>query len=114
MNVFLLVHEQPSHSHPASITLHGPEVCEVDGCVATLRFPEQMRNDPCFAAVAFGLIDYKQRPFNKQRCCILTMQHSIVSEITHIARVKTAFVHSLLVICVVIKLSFHLQRNKLQ
>lgn len=30
--------------------------------------PTRMCNEPCSASVTFGLIDYKQRPFNMQGC----------------------------------------------
>lgn len=49
----------------------------------------RMCNEPCFASVTFQLIDYKQRSFNKQGCCFLTMLHSVIDEITRIARGKT-------------------------
>lgn len=49
----------------------------------------RMCNEPCFASVTFRLIDYKQRSFNKQGCCLLTMLRSVIDEITRIARGKT-------------------------
>lgn len=77
-------------SQPGSVILQMPAVCEGlmdvwSGVVSLSR----MRNEPCFASETFGLIDYKQRPFNMQGYCLLTMQHSFTDEITHIAREKT-------------------------
>lgn len=78
-------------SIPNQLVLHygGPQCVRLmdvrNGVVSLSR----MCNEPCFASVTFELIDYKQRPLNMQRFCLLTMQHSFIDEITHKAQEKT-------------------------
>lgn len=83
------LHPRVCTSQAAGAASHGLVVCGVDGCSARSHSSERMCNEPCSASVTFGLIDYKQRPFNMQACSFLTMQHSFLDEITNMAWVKT-------------------------
>lgn len=84
--MFVFTRELPHRPHPASpFSARGPAVCEVDGCVMLRSLSERMCNEPCFASVTFGLIDYKQRPFTMQEHHLLTLQHGFTDELTHIS-----------------------------